>query len=412
MTKAPTNGYMRLNSGAITTTTTGIAIYTNRTFNIEEGVEVRVKFYIRHANAAATNKQIDAGLGYYAFAAGQAAAMNDFIGFRWTTTGGLQAVIETSQGGAPTSQATNINSNVPFSDNVTREYEIVITDAYAEFYVAGVYQTRILRDPGSWSLIKAIALPFLCRVFNSGAASLATTVDLASLSVIRMCGEVMPQPLIAASMGKSSYYYQPDLTAAAAATMLMPASGTAPTAAVGSNTASAANNVATMGGLIRNTLTGVTITLSTNILWTAYQNPALPTAAGEATNSRNFIVTGLTVSPMIVTTALVGGGFTAAWFAAIGNTATSLATADADGTTAVAQKAPRYVPLSLVSTLAATAALGVVSTDVGDHTYAFTTPLVIHPGEFFSVGMRTIAVTAAITAGSADCMIGVQGYWE
>jgi hypothetical protein len=115
---------------------------------------------------------------------------------------------------------------------------------------------------------------------------------------------------------------------------------------------------------------------------------------------------------MIVTTALVGGGFTAAWFAAIGNTATSLATTDADGTTAVAQKAPRYVPLSLVSTLAATAALGVVSTDVGDHTYAFTTPLVIHPGEFFSVGMRTIAVTAAVTAGSADCMIGVQGYWE
>jgi hypothetical protein len=204
MTKTPTNGYMRLNSGAITTTTTGIAIYTNRTFNLEEGIELRVKFYIRHANAAATNKQVDAGLGYYAFAAGQAAAMNDFIGFRWTTTGGLQAVIETSQGGAPTSQATNINANIPFSDNVTREYEIVITDAYAEFYVAGVYQTRISRDPGSWSLLKGISLPFLVRVFNSGAASLATTVDVASLSIIRMCGESVPQPLMTASMGKSS----------------------------------------------------------------------------------------------------------------------------------------------------------------------------------------------------------------
>jgi hypothetical protein len=70
------------------------------------------------------------------------------------------------------------------------------------------------------------------------------------------------------------------------------------------------------------------------------------------------------------------------------------------------------VPLSLVSTLAATAALGVVSTDVGDHQFVFPTPLVVHPGEFISIGMRTIAVTAAVTAGSADCMIGVNGYWE
>lgn len=412
MTKAPTNGYMRLNSGSSTTTAQGISIYTNRTFNLEEGVEMRVKFYVRHANAAATNKQADAGLGYYAFAAGQAAAMNDFIGFRWTTTGGLMAVVETSQGGAPTSQTTNINSNVPFSDNVTREYEIIVTDAFAEFYVAGVYQTRISRDPGSWSLLKGISLPFMARVFNSGAASAAMTFDLASVSVIRMCGEVMPQPLIAAVMGKSSYYFQPDVTAASAATHLFPASGTAPTAAVGSNTASAANNVATMGGIIRNTLTGVTVTLSTNILWTAYQNPAIPTTAGVATNARNLIITGINIGPMVVTAALTGGGFTAAWFAAIGTTATSLATTDADGTTAVAQKAPRFVPLTLVSTLAATAALGVVSTDVGDHQFVFRTPLVVHPGEFISIGMRTIAVTAAVTAGSADCMIGVNGYWE
>jgi hypothetical protein len=115
---------------------------------------------------------------------------------------------------------------------------------------------------------------------------------------------------------------------------------------------------------------------------------------------------------MIVTTALTGGGFTVNWFAAIGASALSLATTDADGTTAVAQKAPRYVPLPLVSTLPATAALGIVSTDVGDHQFQFPTPLVVFPGEFIAIGMRTAAVTAAVTAGSADAMININGYWE
>lgn len=412
LTKAVTNGFMVLNSAAATTTTTGISLYSNRTFNIQEGAEVRLKVYLKHLNAAATNKQIDVGFGYYAFAAGQAAAMNEFIGFRWTTTGGLQAVLETSQGGAPTSQTVNVNSNVPYSDNVAREYEISVTESAVEYWVAGTFVARITFDPGSYAIIKGISLPFIARVFNSGTASAGATLSVGSITVFRYNTDNQPYSALQASMDNNSYYAQPDLIAAATATHSFPTSGTAPTAAVGSNTASAANNTAVMGGIIRNTLTGVTITLSSNILWTGYQNPAVPTVAGVATNSRNFYVTGISISPMVVTTALTGGGFTAGWFAAIGNTAVSLATTDADGTTAVAQKAPRYVPLSLVSTLAATAALGVVSTDVGDHQFIFPTPLVVHPGEFLSIGMRTIAVTAAITVGSADCLIGINGYWE
>ena len=413
MTKAVTNGAMRLNASAITTTTTGIAIYSNRIVNIESGYDYHAKWQLRTANATATNKQVDVGLGYYAFAAGQAAAMNEFIGFRWTTTGGLLGVVETSQGGAPTSQTVNINGNAPYSDSVFRSYEIIVTDTDVEFWVDDAYAARITKPTGSWGVLKGNGLPWMARTFNSGAASAACTVDIGDVSVIKIgSDENLPAPARYAAMGKSSYYWQPDLTTGTTDPHLFPASGTAPTAAVGSNTASAANNTAVLGGIIRNTLTGVTVTLSTNVLWTAYQNPAIPTAAGVATNFRNFYVTSLSIGPMVVTTALVGGGFTAAWFAAIGNTATSLATTNADGTTAVAQKAPRFVPLSLVSTLAATAALATVSTDVGDHTWVFPTPLVVHPGEFFSVGFRTIAVTAAVTAGSADCMIGVNGFWD
>lgn len=413
MTKGVQNGFMRLNNSAITTTTTGISIYSWRGFTIEHNYDYWVVIPVRHSNATASNKQCDVGLGYYAFAAGQAAAMNEFIGFRWTTTGGLLAVVETSQGGAPTSQTENINSNAPYSDSVSRDYGILITDDVVEFYVDGVYQTAISRPTGSWSVMKSAALPFIARVFNSGAASAAATFDIGEVAVHKVGpDDGMPHPFRMAAMGKSAYFYQPDITSASTATHLVPASGTAPTAAAGSNTASAANNTAVMGGLIANTLTGVTVTLSTNILWTAYQNPANPTAAGVATNARTFYCTGITIGPMVVTAALTGGGFTAAWFAAIGTSATSLATTDADGTTAVAQTAPRYVPLSLVSTVGAAAALGAVSTDVGDHQWTFATPLVVHPNQFISIGMRTIAVTAAVTAGAATCMIGINGYWD
>jgi hypothetical protein len=413
MTKAVTNGFMRLNASSITTINTGISIYSNRTFEIEEAVELRVRMYVRHTNATVSNKQCEVGLGYYPFAANQAAQMNEFIGFRWTTAAGFQAIVSTTTGGAPTEQTANINSNAPYSDGVAREYEMLITESEVYFYVNSAWVATIARDPAVWAITKATSLPFIARLFNAGSApASAPLFDIGNIS-IRRVGDAAMLPFSAAksAQGSSSYFFQPDL-GASAATHLFPASGTAPAAAAGSNTASAANNVNTIGGLIRNTLTGVTITLSTNILWTGYQNPVYPTAAGQATNARVFYVTGITIGPMIVTTALTGGGFTAAWFAAVGNTAVSLATADADGTTAVAQRAPRFIPLSLVSTLAATAALGVVSTDVGDHQFNFPTAISVNPGEFLSIGMRTIAVTAAVTAGSADCMIGINGYWE
>lgn len=413
MAKAVSQGFMVLNSGNSTTTTQGISIYSWYAINVQDAYSLHVRTQIKTANAAATNKQMDVGLGYYNFAAGQANAMNDFIGFRWTTTGGLQAVLETSQGGAPTSQTTTINGGVPYSDAVSREYEIIVSATDVEYYVDGAWVARITKPAGSWHVLKSRTLPWIARVFNSGAASAAAQLAIGDASVFASgCDDNVPQPFRLAAMNKNSYYWQPDLTTGSTQTHSYPASGTAPTPNIGSNTASAANNTAILGGLIGNTLTGVTVTLSTNILWTAYQNPAVPTAAGVATNASTFMVTKISVSPMIVTAALTGGGFTAVWFAAIGASATSLATTDADGTTAVAQTAPRIVPLPLVSTLAAAAALGTVSTDVGDHQFIFPTPLPVHPGQFISIGMRTIAVTAAVTAGAANCNIEVNGYWE
>ncbi len=411
MTRSLTNGFLVLNNGGITTTTTGAVAYSQRVINIDEAGQVRARMYAKTVNATATNKQADLGLGYFNVTSGQAAAMNEFIGFRWTTTGGMLGVVETSQGGAPTTQTININANIPFADNITYEYELLITEDRVKFFVNGVYQGTINRPTGSWSVTKGVSLPWVARVFNSGVASAGMQLALGVQDIQRYQADMPPAPFIAAGQGKASAWQQFDL-GMSAVTHNAPASGTAPTANAGSNTASALNNTAQMGGFYRNTLTGVTVTPHTNVLFAAFLNPIVPTSAGVATNSRNFIVTGISISPMVVTTALTGGGFTAEWFVAIGCTAVSLATSNVDGSAGLASRAPNILPLNLITTLAAAAAAGTTSTDVGDHQFVFPTPLVIEPGSLLHIGFRTLFVTAAVTVGAVDGGIYVNGYWE
>jgi hypothetical protein len=115
---------------------------------------------------------------------------------------------------------------------------------------------------------------------------------------------------------------------------------------------------------------------------------------------------------MVVTTAIVGGGAVVNWWVSVGNTAVTQATTDAVGTTAIGSKSPRIIPLSVIDTVTAAAAAGVVATRAGDSYYALETPLVIHPGEFISVGTKTLQAGAAITAGVLSGAVGYGGYWE
>jgi hypothetical protein len=411
-----TNGFMRLNSGLSVTTGQGISIYTARAFTIEEGSEHRIKIHAKHQNAGVAAKQMDLGLGYYQFAGGQANPMNEFIGFRWNTSGNFQAVVETSQGTAPLSNAESLNGGVPLNDGQDRLYEIVLQPFYVEFWIDGVFYTRIAKQTGSYSVLKGVSLPIIARVFNSGTPSAAPTLDIGSVQVSKLSADNVPFATLQAGMSKSTIYAQTDLVVSPTNPHLMPSpiSGTAPTAQTPTNIASAllGTAVTSMGGFYRATLTSVSATTHSNYILTAYLNPIFPTAAGVATNSRNLVITGIHISPMIVTTTLAGGGFTAICFAAVGSTAISLATAEADGTADRNTKSPRIIPLGLVLSLPATAAAGTISTDVGNHDFQFVTPLVVHPGEFIHVGFRTITVAAAVTAGVADGAVYINGYWE
>lgn len=411
MTMAQSAGFLRLNATALTTINTGVQIHSYRTMGIEDGAALSVRGFIRHTNAGVANKQMEFGLGFANPVAGQSSAMNEFAGFRWTTAGALQGVLEYSTGGAPTSLTVAINGGVPFSDNVARQYEIIISDDQVEFWINNVYQASIQYAADSPGVMKACGYPVWARVFNGGSLpASAPVLDIGDISVVRIGpGADISHPYRRVLGGHHCIYNQPGLTATDGQTALVPASGTAPTAATGSNIATTFTG---LGGFYRMNAAAVTATAHSNIILSDYTNPTVPTAAGAANDARNLVITDIMISPMVVTTVLAGGGWVHEFFVAIGGTAVTLAGTTTIGTTAVGQKQPRIIPLPIFDTFAATAAVGTVGTRQGDNSIRLATPIVVHPGEHIQIGIRTLYVLAAATSGTIDGGIGFSGYWD
>lgn len=405
-------GFLRLNSGGITTINTGISVNTYLTFPTHDMSTLKLSALVRHANGSVANKQMDLGFGYYDVAAAQNAAMNEFVGFRWTQAGNLLGVLEYSAGGAPTTVTVNLNGGVPFSDNVARAYELFVDEAFVDFYVDGVWLGSIPLQADAPGLLKASGYPVIMRLFNGASApSLAPIFDIGGVVVGRIGpGQNEDRATLQVAQGRHATRAQAGVQSANGSTNSVPASGTAPGALVASNTVS---GLVGLGGYGRVTLTGVVAAAHTELIMASFQNPAVPETAGAANNGRALVLTDLMISPLIVSVLMAGGGFTAEWFLAYGSTALSLATADAVGGAAIGTKSPTKIPLPIFDTLAAAAAAGTIATRTGEQgLIPLQTPIVINPGEFVHVGLRTMFVAAAVTAGAVDYGIGFSGYWQ
>ena len=409
LTAVLTNGFVKLNGGLVTTSNTGVSLSSARGFAIEDGQAIRIKQKIRHTQGAIINKQFDFGLGMYVVAAAQAGAMVEFAGFRWTLTGGLIGVLAVTLGGAATEYTVNINGGIPLSDNVTRTYEVLLTTNTIEFWINNVYQASIVMQPDAPCVFKGAAYPILNRLYFTTAPVSAPSFDIGETSVIKIGPEAdIPIAYRQSLMGRHSAFAQTGLVGTTGNTAVAVANAAAITATVGTNAVAASTG---LGGYYACTATSMGGALN-NIIMNAYQNPAIPIAAGAATNGRNLVITGVRISPMVVTTLFAGGGFVANWWVSVGNTAVNQATADAAGTTTLGTKSPRIIPLSVTDTLAAAAAAGTVATRAGDSYYPLETPLIVHPGEFISVGVKILYAGAAVTAGVVTGAVGYGGYWD
>jgi len=405
-------GFLRLNSGVVTTINTGISINTYLTFPTHDMSTLKLSAILRHTNGAISNKQMDLGFGYYDVAAQQNAVMNEFVGFRWTQAGNFVGVVEYSAGGAPTTITVNLNGGVPFSDNVARAYEIFPDETGVDFYVDGVWLGNIPIQADAPGILKASGYPVIARLFNAASApTLAPVFEIGSVVVGRIGpGQNEDRATLQVAQGRHATRAQAGVQSANGSTNSVPASGTAPTVLVPSNTVS---GLVGLGGYGRTTMTGVVAATHTELIMASFQNPTVPEALGAGNNGRSLILTDLMISPMIVSVLFAGGGFTAEWFLAYGSTALSLATTDAVGGASIGTKSPTKIPLPIFDTLAAAAAVGTIAIRTGEQGLInLQTPIVINPGEFVHVGLRTMFVAAAVTAGAVDYGIGFSGYWQ
>lgn len=404
-------GFLRFNNAAVTTINTGVSISSWKTFQIECKNSTSLSAHIRHTGGAVANKQFEFGFGYYDIAANQSAAMNEFIGFRWTQAGNLIGVVEYSAGGAPTTITVNINSGTPYADNAAKRYEIQLSQERVEFWIDGAYAAEIVRQADAPGTNKASGYPIHVRLFiGASIPSQAPVFDVANVSVVSYGYDTgVTAPTRQCSMGRHSSQGQSGLTATTGNTALITASGTTPTGATGSNTA---NTITGLGGFY--TLNGAAIvaTPHSNIIISSFQNTITPEAAGAGSDARTLIITDIMISPMVVATALTGGGAVWSWFVAIGSTALSLATTDAIGGATIGTASPRIIPLPTFDSVAATAAAGALVTRAGDSSISLQTPLVVEQGRFIHIGIRILQATALVSAGTFTGGIGVSGYWE
>lgn len=411
MTSALNAGFLRLNSGAITSINTGISINTWRSFTLANGGVLTSALYIKHLNGNIANKVVEYGFGYYDIAANQNAATNEFFGFRWTATGNLVGIVEYSVGGAPTTLSVNINAGIPFSDNVSRNYQIALSETGIEFWVAGIYQAKIDFPADAPGIMKASGYPLMIRQYNSASAPASAPVfDIGSPSVKHTGNDFnIPFGTRQMAIGRTAGRGQAGLTTIAGNTAAIPTSGTQPSGLTSSNTVACSSG---FGGFYSMNGTSITSTVHSNYIVNAYLNPAIPEAAGALSDARNLFVASVSISPIVVSAALTGGGFSGQWFVAYGGTAVSLATADVIGGTAPGTSSHVMIPLGIIDTVAAAAALGVISTRVGDSTVYFDPPLFVPPGQHIMVGFRTLAVTAAISVGTMTGGIGLLGFQD
>jgi hypothetical protein len=404
-------GFARLNSAAVTTTNTGIALTSAPTFSLEGGTALSIKSYIRHFGGTLANKQFDFGYGMYAVGtANQVGATTEFVGFRWTVNGDLIGVLEYTNGSNTTKQVIEINSGNPYSDGAVHEYEVVITLKTVEFWIDRVYVGYIKLDKNVSASIHAAAWPVIYRLYIVHATVLAPMFEIGSTTVVRRgtSSYVCPPALRQSLMGRTALQTQSGINATSGTTGTNNTSATTPTATTANTTTTALSG---LGGNFALNGASFNITANTHAILNSFQNNAIPIALGAVSDSRVLVITGVQLSQLVVTTVLAGGPAVWTYQVMFGNTALSLATTDAAGTTAIGSRAPRYLPLSIVDNVAATAAAGTLVTRNGDSTILFNTPIPVMPGEFIGLVARPLSLTA-VTSGVFSGAVGWLGYWE
>lgn len=353
------SNFLNLNSGAITTTTTGAILQTKQIFLLPSEGGLIIEEFIQLSAINATNTECFWGR----FLPGGATVIpTDGVYFRYTSAG-IKGVINNN--GNETE--TGFLSFTP-SINTTFKSRLVLHNRYAEFWINDILLGTIEGAAGNPSLTASLSLPKAIQIRTTGTASAGTILRCGGYAVWAIDGNIgLNHRDMKALMG-NAYQGQQGGTMGSLANY---ANSANPTAAVPTNTTAALGTG--LGGQFWET---DTLAVTTDGIICSFQNPATTVAI----QGKNLLVKGVWVDSY-VQTALTGGGYNAQWSIAFGHTAVSLATAEAAAT-----KAPRRIPLGSNSVASGATAL----TQLPRIYIQLNNPIVVYPGEFFAVVKKKV----------------------
>jgi hypothetical protein len=333
-----------------------------------------------------TNTVYEWGLGL----AGTSAAPTDGAFFRINAAGEFRAILNTA---GTEVQSDDLSANIPLA-NITYDFLIVLSEKGAEYWKNDVLLATIPRSAAAGSSIASMNLPIFIRQYNSGTATVASTIKVGYVNIsLGDMASYKPWQHVMAGSGGMAYQSQ-----TGAATLGSTALYTNSLAAGGG--AAMTNTAASLGsGLGGQFTTQPTLTAGADGIVCSVQIPA----GSNVVPGKCLYITGVKIHGA-VTAALTGGPVLYAYSLAYGHTAVSMATTDVLGTS----KGPRRIALGFES-FAATSAIGVRGSD-GGCKMTFNSPVVVQPGEFVAITAKNLGTVTS--GGTITFLVTFDGYFE
>jgi len=394
MTATWTAGQFTLNSGSITTTTTGYYLQTYASFPNIGTNTLSADTEISFSAQPTANTFVE--WGFTPNITSATAAPSDGAFFRLTSAG-LQGIVSSNGTETSTGVFTGANNTGIWTYTNNKRYQfIVYQSAIAAYFwvndgiLGAVLQGSIQLPTGTGRVSMGSGLRyFVGQRITGGAGGTALQVNVNAYSV-RVGGALTATTL--AQQGNRIYGSYQGLSGGTMGSLANFANSTNPGAAVPTNTTAALGTG--LGGQFWET---ATLAVNTDGIICSYQIPQ----ATVNLPGRRLVVTGIYIDSFIQT-ALTAGGFNAVWSLAFGHTSVSLATTEATNT-----KAPRRIGLGSQTVAATAAALVQLNTIQHDFSSA---PIYVNPGEFIAVVKKHIGTAA--TAGTITHTITLRYGWE
>lgn len=404
-TTSQASGFMVLNAGPITTTTTASYIRTHRHFPTFGSYPTYCDLWIREANTAATNAISEWGFLYLTAQATQ--QVIDGIFFRRTSGGSLYGVVTNNSVDIATTAAIT-TTNVPARDGTgtfdpteANHYLIAYHNDVVKFWINDVLVAELACPAAQAQFTASSSTPVGFRVLNTGAASSGRQLSVGFVNVGLGDQNVnKPWSHAMAGMGGGAYQFQQGNTPGptvkrTAGTSGHPASATARIA--GTWTATSAPALNELGGLWTSPAMS-TLTSDADYPVFAFQNPT-----GTATlPGKTLYITGIRVGEAYVSAAASTNAMFLSYIVMVGASATTTSTADAATTVSgksITVGGHGFTPTEAIGNYKA------------GFEMRFDSPLMIPAGHYFTFVVRPFGTVTSNTL-VVTSSLAVNGYFE